>query len=505
MMEVLLNLQLGFSVALTPTNLMLCFVGALVGTLVGVLPGIGTVATVAMLLPITFGLSPAGGLIMLAGIYYGAQYGGSTTSILVNIPGEASSIMTALDGHQMAKQGRAGAALSIAAIGSFFAGCVATFIIAVVGKPLTAVALEFGPAEYFSLMTLGLVFAVVLASGSIFKALAMVVCGILLSMIGFDIETGDSRMAFNIPDLAEGLGFATVGMGVFGLAEIIRNLDPGTSAGRDIVNEKITGLMPTKEDLKTAAPAICRGTALGSILGVLPGGGTVIASFAAYILEKKIAREPKRFGHGAIEGVAGPESANNAAAQTSFIPLLTLGIPSNAVMALLVGAMMVHGIAPGPQVMLKQPDLIWGMIASMWIGNLMLLIINLPLVGIWVQLLRVPYNLLFPCIVVFCAIGMYSVNNSTFDVMMAALFGVLGYLMIKHSFEPAPLLMGMVLGPLMEENMRRAMLISRGDAFVFVSSPISGTLLALAMTLLIFTLLPMLRKRRAEVFTESET
>jgi putative tricarboxylic transport membrane protein len=504
MTDIIANLTLGFSVAVSPTNLMLCLIGALVGTLVGVLPGIGTIATVAMLLPITFGLPPVGALIMLAGIYYGAQYGGSTTSILVNIPGEAGSVVTTLDGHQMAKQGRAGPALAIAAIGSFFAGCVATVLIALLGAPLTKFALQFGPAEYFSLMTLGLVFAVVLAKGSVLKAIAMIVFGLLLSMVGSDLETGASRMAFDIPELADGLGFATVAMGIFGFAEIIRNLDAGAEEGRELVQQKVTGLMPTKKDLIESAPAIVRGTMLGSILGILPGGGAVIASFAAYTFEKKISKNPSLFGKGEIRGVAAPESANNAAAQTSFIPLLTLGIPPNAVMALMVGAMTIHGIVPGPQVMQKQPELVWGMIASMWLGNLMLLIINLPMVGIWVRLLRVPYRLLYPCIVIFCAIGIYSVNNAPADVIMAGAFGLVGYWLIKHDFEPAPLLLGMVLGPLMEENLRRAMLISRGDATVFLTRPLSAVLLAMAAGLLLLTLLPMLKKKREEVFVESE-
>src|ERR1700742_237289 len=496
------NLVLGFGVAVSPTNLMLCLIGALVGTLVGVLPGIGTIATVAMLLPITFGLPPVGALIMLAGIYYGAQYGGSPPSILVNIPGEATSVVTTLDGHQMAKQGRAGPALAIAAIGSFFAGCVATVLIAVLGAPLTKLALAFGPAEYFSLMVLGLIFAVVLAKGSVLKAIAMIAFGILLSMVGSDIETGASRMAFNIPELADGLGFATVAMGVFGFAEIIRNLDAGSEMDRDLVQQKISGLMPTKKDLKDSFPAIVRGTILGSILGILPGGGAVIASFAAYTFEKKIAKDPSRFGRGAIEGVAAPESANNAAAQTSFIPLLTLGIPPNAVMALMVGAMTIHGIVPGPQVMQKQPELFWGMIASMWIGNLMLVIINLPLVGVWVSLLRVPYRHLFPMIVIFCCIGVYSLNNAPFDVSMTALFGVVGYWLVKHDFEPAPMILGFVLGPLMEENLRRAMLIARGDATVFLTRPISATLLAISAILLIIAMLPNTRRRRDEVLVE---
>jgi putative tricarboxylic transport membrane protein len=500
MMDLIQNLALGFSVALTPMNLGLCLIGALVGTLVGVLPGVGPIATIAMLLPITFGLPPVGALIMLAGIYYGAQYGGSTTSILVNIPGEASSVVTTLDGHAMAKQGRAGPALAIAAIGSFFAGCVSTVLVAALGVPLTGLALKFGPAEYFSLMVLGLVFAVVLAKGSVPKAITMILFGLLLSMVGSDLETGASRMAFNVPELADGIGFVTVAMGVFGFAEIIRNLE--NVENRSIVQAKITGLMPTRKDLKDSSGAILRGTILGSILGILPGGGAVIAAFAAYTFEKKISKNPSRFGRGAIEGVAAPESANNAAAQTSFIPLLTLGIPPNAVMALMVGAMTIHGIVPGPQVMTKQPELFWGMIASMWLGNLMLLVINLPLVGLWVRLLRVPYRMLYPAILIFCCIGVYSISSAPADVIMTAAFGLVGYWLMKHDFEPAPMLLGFVLGPLMEENLRRAMLIARGDVTVFLTRPISGTLLTLAAILLVISLLPMIRKRREEVFVE---
>jgi putative tricarboxylic transport membrane protein len=502
-MDIFANLWFGFGVAVTPTNLGLCLIGALVGTLIGVLPGIGPLATIAMLLPITFGLPPVGALIMLAGIYYGAQYGGSTTSILINIPGESSSVVTALDGHQMARQGRAGPALAIAAIGSFIAGCFSTVLVAALGAPLTKLALLFGPAEYFSLMVLGLVFAVVLAKGSVLKAIAMIMMGLLLSAVGSDIETGQSRMAFDIPELADGIGFVVVAMGVFGYAEIMRNLE--TTESRDIVQGKITGLMPTAKDLKDSAGAIARGTILGSILGILPGGGAVIASFAAYTLEKKIAKDPSRFGRGAIEGVASPESANNAAAQTSFIPLLTLGIPPNAVMALMVGAMTIHGIVPGPQVMTKQPELFWGLICSMWIGNLMLVIINLPLVGLWVRLLRVPYRMLFPAILIFCAIGVYSVNNAPADAIMVAAFGLVGYWLVKHDFEPAPMLLGFVLGPLMEENLRRAMLIARGDPTTFLVRPISGTLLAIAALLLVIAVLPMIRSKRDEVFVEGET
>src|SRR6188508_250237 len=501
MSELLANLALGFSVAAHPYNIGFCLLGALVGTLVGVLPGIGTVATVAMLLPITFGLPPVGALIMLAGIYYGAQYGGSTTSVLVNIPGEAGSVVTCLDGHQMARQGRAGAALAIAAIGSFFAGCVATVLVAALGTPLTSLALLFGPAEYFSLMVLGLIFAVVLAKGSVLNAIAMILTGLLLSMIGSDLETGAGRMTFDIAELSDGIGFANVAMGVFGFAEIIRNLEMSQES-RDIVQSKIKGLMPTRQDLIDSSGAIARGTILGSILGILPGGGAVVASFAAYTFEKRISKTPERFGRGEIRGVAAPEAANNAAAQTSFIPLLTLGIPPNAVMALMVGAMTIHGIVPGPQVMTKQPELFWGMVASMWLGNLMLVIINLPLVGVWVTLLRVPYRLLYPSIVIFCCIGVYSLNNAPFDVTMTAIFGVVGYWLVKHDFEPAPMILGFVLGPLMEENLRRAMLIARGDASVFLTRPISATLLAIALFLLVLAVLPSLRAKREEVFTE---
>ncbi|HET9715396.1 MAG TPA: tripartite tricarboxylate transporter permease [Pseudolabrys sp.] len=501
MSELLANLALGFSVAAHPYNIGFCLLGALVGTLVGVLPGIGTVATVAMLLPITFGLPPVGALIMLAGIYYGAQYGGSTTSVLVNIPGEATSVVTCLDGHQMARQGRAGAALAIAALASFFAGCVATVVVAALGTPLTSVALLFGPAEYFSLMVLGLIFAVVLAKGSVLKAIAMILMGLLLSMIGSDLETGAGRMTFDLPELSDGIGFTNVAMGVFGFAEIIRNLEISQES-RELVKGKIKGLMPTRQDLIDASGAIARGTVVGSLLGILPGGGAVVSSFAAYTFEKRISKNPERFGRGAIEGVAAPEAANNAAAQCSFIPLLTLGIPPNAVMALMVGAMTIHGIVPGPQVMTKQPDLFWGMIASMWLGNLMLVIINLPLVGVWVSLLRVPYRLLYPSIIVFCCIGIYSINNSPSDVIISAVFGLVGYWLTKHEFEPAPLVLAFVLGPLMEENLRRAMLIARGDATVFLTRPISAGLIALAVGLLILAALPMIRKRREEVFVE---
>jgi putative tricarboxylic transport membrane protein len=502
-MELLGNLAHGFAVAVTPTNILLCLIGALVGTLIGVLPGIGPIATIAMLLPITYKLDPTGALIMLAGIYYGAQYGGSTTAILVNLPGESSSVVTALDGHQMAKKGRAGAALAIAAIGSFIAGTFGTILIAALGRPLTEVAQAFGPADYFSLMVLGLVCAVVLASGSVLKAVAMIFLGLLLSTIGTDLETGEQRMTFGLLPLSDGIEFVTLAMGMFGFAEILRNLE--TAHSRDVVEQKVTNLMPTRADLIEAAPAVARGTVLGSILGILPGGGAVLAAFGAYTLEKRLAKNPGEFGKGAIRGVAGPESANNAAAQTSFIPLLTLGIPPNAVMAIMVGAMTIHGIVPGPQIMTKQPDLFWGMIASMWIGNLMLVVINLPLVGLWVRLLRVPYRMLFPAILIFCAIGVYSINNQPFDVVLTAFFGLCGYILIKLGFEPAPMLVAFVLGRLMEEKLRQAMLLSRGDATTFVNftqHPISTVLIFVSIILLALAVTPALRKKRDEVFVE---
>ncbi|CAH1654422.1 Uncharacterized 52.8 kDa protein in TAR-I ttuC' 3'region [Hyphomicrobiales bacterium] len=499
-MDIIAHLALGFSTALTLQNIGLCLLGCLIGTLVGVLPGVGPIATITMLLPITFGIDPVGALIMLAGIYYGAQYGGSTTAILVNIPGEATAVVTTLDGHEMAKQGRAGTALGIAAIGSFFAGTVATLMIAAVAVPLTKLALLFGPAEYFSLMVMGLVFAVVLARGSVLKAMAMILAGLLLATVGTDLETGEERMTFGYGPLADGIDFAILAMGIFGFAEVLRNLE--VTEHRDVVRKAIGRLLPSLAELRQSAPSILRGTVIGSILGILPGNGAVLGPFASYSLEKKIAKEPRRFGRGAIEGVAGPESANNAGAQTSFIPLLTLGIPPNAVMALMVGAMTIHGIVPGPQVMTRNPNMFWGMIASMWIGNLMLLVINLPMIGLWVKLLKVPYRLMFPAILIFSSIGVYSINNSPADVVFTAIFAVIGYGILKLGFEPAPLLLGYVLGKLMEENLRRALIISRGDLMTFVERPVSAGLLLIAVGLLAVAVLPSIRKSRDEVFTE---
>ncbi|HKC43881.1 MAG TPA: tripartite tricarboxylate transporter permease [Burkholderiales bacterium] len=499
-MDLFANLALGFGVALSPLNLLYCFMGVLLGTLIGVLPGIGPVATIAMLLPVTFTLPPVSALIMLAGIYYGAQYGGSTTAILVNLPGESSSVITALDGYQLARKGRAGPALGMAAIGSFFAGCVSTVIIALFAPPLAEVALKFGPTEYFSLMVLGLVAAVVLAHGSLIKAIGMVILGLLFGLVGTDVNSGVARYSFGISELSDGIGFVTVAMGMFGIAEIIANLEHKES--RDVFISKIENLMPTWTDIKRCIPAILRGTVLGSALGILPGGGALLASFAAYTLEKKMG-DTSMFGKGEIRGVAAPESANNAGAQTSFIPLLTLGIPSNPVMALMIGAMMIQGIAPGPQVMNERPQLFWGMIASMWVGNLMLVILNLPLIGMWVSLLKVPYRMLYPAILVFCAIGVYSVNNTSFDIYLMCIFAVFGIVCVKLACEPAPLILGFILGPMMEENLRRAMLLSRGDPTVFFTKPISLVLLLIALGLLVIVLSPSIKRKREEAFQEA--
>jgi TctA family transporter len=502
-MELIANLGLGLSTAVTPLNLLYCLIGVFLGTLIGVLPGLGPTATIAMLLPITFVLPPISALIMLAGIYYGSQYGGSTTSILVNLPGEAASVVTTLDGYQMARQGRAGVALATAAIGSFFAGTVATLLLALFAPPLSEIALQFGPADYFSLMVLGLVASVVLAQGSLLHAIGMVVFGLLLGLIGTDVTSGVQRYTFDIPQLADGIGFVVVAMGMFGLAEIIRNLEQ--EEGRSVMVRKITNLMPTKEDWKRMVAPILRGTAIGSAVGILPGSGSILGAFAAYSIEKKVSKNSAEFGKGAIEGVAAPESANNAGAQTSFIPMLTLGIPSNPVMALMIGAMIIQGIQPGPSVMKEQPALVWGIIVSMWIGNFFLIVLNLPLIGLWVRMIMVPYQLLYPAILVFCGIGVFSLNNSEFDIYLMALFGLLGYVFVKLGCEPAPMLLAFILGPLMEEYLRRAMLISRGNPLVFIQRPISATLLTLAALAMCAVLIPAFSKTRDEAFSESST
>ena len=499
-MDILGHLATGFGAAVTPINLGFCFLGVMLGTAIGVLPGIGPIATIAVLLPITYGAPPLGALIMLAGIYYGAQYGGSTTAILVNLPGESSSVVTCLDGYQMAKRGRAGAALSIAAVGSFVAGCVGTLVLAAFAPPLAAIGDRFVSPEYCSLMLFGLVAAVVLAHGSVAKAVGMVFLGLLLGIVGTDVQSGVLRYTFGIGILYDGVDFIPVAMGLFGISEIMRNLD--RSAIERDVRHAVGSLWPNREEFQKAWPAVLRGTGLGAALGILPGGGAVLSSFAAYVLEKRISRTPERFGQGAVEGVAGPESANNAAAQTSFVPLLTLGIPSNPVMALMMGAMVIQGIAPGTAVITERPELFWGMVASMWIGNLMLVVINLPLIGIWVRMLNVPYRILFPCILVLCCVGAYSSQSTPTILMLTAVFALLGYVFLKLGCEGAPFILGFVLGPLMEENLRRSMVISGGDASIFVTRPISLGLILAALGLVVLMVLPRFRKTRATAFQE---
>jgi putative tricarboxylic transport membrane protein len=496
-MDLFTNLIFGFGVAFSLQNLLYCLIGVMVGTLIGVLPGIGPLGTIAILMPITYGVSPVGALIMLAGIYYGAQYGGSTTAILVNLPGETSAVVTCIDGYQMARQGRAGPALAIAAIGSFFAGTVGTLLIALFGPPLADIALKFSSAEYFSLMLMGLVAAAVLAQGDMMKSLAMVAAGLLLGLVGSDVNTGVQRFSFGISELSDGIGFIVVAVGVFAIGEIIANL--GDNQERRVFTAAVKHLFPSKDDMKRSVGPILRGTAIGSFFGVLPGTGPAIASFASYMLEKKLAADPARFGKGAIEGVAAPESANNADAQCKFIPMLTLGLPASGVMALMLGALTIQGIQPGPEVMTQRPDLFWGLIASMWIGNLMLVVLNLPLIGLWVRLLRVPYRLLFPAIMAFSAIGIYSVNNSSFEIYLTALFGIFGFVCMKLGFPPAPMLLGYVLGPMMEENLRRSMLMSGGDPSVFVTRPLSLAFIVATVLILVVMVLPAVRTHRQEI------
>jgi TctA family transporter len=500
-MDIFANLAIGFGVAVTLKSLAYCFIGVFLGTLIGVLPGIGPVATVAMLLPLTFNLDPATSMIMLAGIYYGAQYGGSTTAILVNIPGESSSVVTTLDGYQMARRGRAGPALGIAAIGSFAAGTFATLLVALFSPPLATIALKFQPADYFSLMVFGLIGAVVLARGSLRKAIGMVVLGLVFGLVGTDVNSGTMRFTFGIPALAEGVSFVALAMGMFGIAEVVYNLEQ-RGQDRQVFTSRLGRVLPSRADLSLSKWSIVRGTALGSILGILPGGGALLASFAAYTIEKKVAKPPRDFGNGDIRGVAAPESANNAGAQTSFIPMLTLGVPSNPTMALMIGALTIQGIQPGPEVMTQRPELFWGIVASMWIGNLFLLALNLPMIGLWVKLLAVPYRLLFPAILTFCCIGVFTINNNVFDLFQLVAFSGIGYLLLKLGCEPAPLVLGLVLGPMMEEYLRRALLISLGDPLILLSSPISAGFLIAAVALLASIAVPAIRSRREEALKE---
>jgi putative tricarboxylic transport membrane protein len=499
-MDVIASLWLGLGVALQPMNLMFCFAGVFIGTLIGVLPGIGPVAAMSLLLPVTFNITPEAAIIMMAGIYYGSMYGGSTTAILVNIPGEAASVVTCLDGYQMARQGRAGPALGMSAIGSFIAGTLAVIGLMLLAPVLARFAVKFGPAEYFSLMVLGLSILVWLSHGSILKALIMAGIGVVLGLVGIDSITAMPRLTFETLQLVDGLGIVPIVMGLFGIAEILSNIE--SSVKREIFNTKVKGLLPSKEDWKRSAAPIARGSVLGFLLGVLPGGGAVISSFVSYALEKRLSRHPEQFGKGAIEGVAGPETANNAAAGGGFIPLLTLGIPPNVVMALLLGAFIVHGVQPGPLLMVQKPDFFWGIVASMYIGNVMLLVLNMPLIGMWVQVLKVPYKILFPLILLFCLIGAYSVANQIFDVYLMLGFGVLGWLMKKYGYEPAPLVLAFVLGPMLENNLRKALILSQGDLLTFVERPISAICLAVALFLLLSPLLPAMGARRKELATE---
>jgi putative tricarboxylic transport membrane protein len=483
-MEILNYIFFGIQVALQPINLFYCFIGVFIGTLIGVLPGIGPVGAMSLLLPVTFRISPVGAIIMLAGIYYGAQYGGSTTSILVNIPGEASSVITCLDGYQMARKGRAGPALGIAAIGSFIAGTIAIIGLMFVAAPLAKAALSFGPPEYFALMCVGLVILTFLAQGSMYKALMMAVLGLLLGFVGLDLFTAIPRFTFGINELMDGVGIVPLVMGLFGISEILINIEQPLK--REIYETKIKGLLPTLQDWVVAKWAILRGTLIGFFLGILPGGGAVLASFVSYGIEKRFSKYPEKFGTGVIEGVAAPESANNAAAQASFIPLLSLGIPPNVVMAVLFGGLLIHGIQPGPLLIQKHPDLFWGVVMSMYMGNAMLLALNLPLIGMWVKVLKVPYTILFPLILLFCLIGVYSLNNSVFEIYLMILFGIVGYLMQKFGFEPAPLALAYVLSPMLETALRQSLSISGGSFIIFFTRPISLICILLFAGLLAF-------------------
>lgn len=501
-MDLVNNILLGFGTALSIQNLAYAFLGCLLGTLIGVLPGLGPLATISMLLPITFGMDPTAALIMLAGIYYGSAYGGSTTAILVNLPGETSSVVTVIDGHQMARQGRAGVAIATAAIGSFVAGTIGTLVLAAFAAPLAKLAFRFGAADYFSLMVLGLVGAVSLSSGSVGKAVGMILIGIVLGIIGIDINSGVQRYTFGLPHLWDGLDFIVLAVGIFAFGEVIGSLDEKEE--RQTFTDHVGRLMPNREDIRRMTPSILRGTAIGTVMGILPGAGLSIASFFSYSMEKKFSRFRHLMGKGAIEGVAGPEAANNAAAQTAFIPTLTLGIPGSATMALMLGAMIMHNIQPGPQVMVGNPELFWGLIASMWIGNVMLVILNLPLVGVWVKLLKIPYGVLFPAILLFCCIGVYASQLATYDLYLAAAFGLAGYVFRKLECEPAPLVLGFVMGPLMEANFRRALVLSEGDFLTFVREPISLVFLLLAAGFIVAASIPMVRKRRDEILAEED-
>jgi len=499
-MEFFNNLDIGFHAALSLNNLLFCFIGVMVGTAIGMLPGLGPLATIAMLLPLTYTLEPVSGLIMIAGIYYGAQYGGSTTAILVNLPGESSSVVSCIDGHQMARKGRAGAALAIAALGSFFAGTVATLLIAAFSPILAEVAFLFGPVEYFAMMVLGLTAATLLAHGSFIKGVAMVLTGLILGLVGADVNSGTYRFTFGSFSLTEGIEFVAVAMGLFAFTDIVANIRNNQT--REVTAPSLRSLTMTAKEFRQAVFPAVRGTAIGSLLGLLPGGGAMISSFASYAIEKRVSRRPEEFGHGAVAGLAGPEAANNAGAQTSFIPMLTLGIPSNGVMALMIGALMVHNIAPGPYVMVSNPEIFWGLIASMWIGNAMLVVLNLPLIPLWVRLIQVHYWVLFPIILAVCCVGLFSIENRVLPIYIAAGFTVLGCLFWRMRAEAAPLLLGFILGPLMEEHFRRSLLLSNGDLAIFYRSPLSVVMLSVAAVMCLIIVLPQIRQGRKVAFEE---
>jgi putative tricarboxylic transport membrane protein len=501
-MDLLNSLLLGFQVCLQPANLFLAFMGCVIGTLVGVLPGLGPAAAISLLLPTSFRLDPVGAIILLSGIYYGSMYGGSTTSILVNIPGEAASVVTCLDGYEMAKQGRAGPALGIAAIGSFIAGTLGVVGLMIVAPPLAEIALKFGPPEYTTLMILGLVVVTFLVRGSMAKALLTAAFGMFLSTIGLDAISGVARFSFNITELMDGVGMVPVVMGLFGISEVLINLEK--TFGREILKGEIKDYLPTKKDWRKSAMPILRGSFLGFVLGILPGGGAVLGSFVTYAVEKRISKYPEKFGTGIIEGVAAPEAANNSATAGAYIPLMTLGIPSNVVMAILLGAMMIHGITPGPNLINEHPQVFWGVIISMYIGNAMLLVLNLPMIGIWVQVLKVPYGLLFPLILLFCLIGAYSLNFATFDILVMIVFGIIGYLMKKTDYEGAPLILALVLGNLFENALRQSLMISDGSFRIFFNRPIAAAFLWAAIVLLVIPFLPWLKKQRTAVGIEGE-
>lgn len=499
-MDALLNnvhgLLQGFSVVLQPEQLLFIFAGCFLGTLVGVLPGIGPVGAVSILLPLTFQMSSTGAIVMLAGVYYGVMYGGSTASILVNVPGEAASVVTCLDGYQMARQGRAGPALGIAALGSFFAGTAGLVGLQLIAAPLAGIALEFGPPEYFAIILVGFTFIIYLTRGSVLKAGIMACIGLVLSTIGLDPITSEQRLTFGILNLFEGIGVAPLAMGLFGVAEVLTNLE--ALHGGESIKVKIRSLIPSRRDWLRARWAMLRGTMVGFFMGILPGGGPVLSTFIAYGLEKRIAGNPARLGNGAVEGVASPESANNAAASTSFIPLMTLGIPPNVVLAVLFGAFLIHGVTPGPLMLQEHPDIFWGIIGSMYIGNVILLVLNLPLIPLWVQVLRVPGQILYPLILLFCVIGAYGINNSVFDIYVMVFFGAAGYLLRKFGYEGAPLIMAFVLGPLFEVNLRRSLLMSEGSFAIFFTRPIALGAIFLALVLVVFSLSKTWKNSRRE-------